>query len=203
MIICFQNVQLDAPLQQSGYCIILTELILPRNGIAKKSALKDVQLAKGKRSFRRQPFYEKALLKEKVDGLVGLKISVTRPLKYPQLQLFMRQLLAVGIESSVDLLPFTSSGLSELFNDVLDEAGEQLGDRIADEDPVFIAAGGIDLDTATLASGPVSIDLKLEKSIRFADLPPGPKARDQRKRQSELYRKGRKVGHVTLDLQLD
>ena len=83
MLLSLQTLTLDAPLNQSGECLILTELILPRNGIARKAALKDVRLIKGKRSFARAPFFEKALLKEKVDGPFGLKVSVTRPLSTP------------------------------------------------------------------------------------------------------------------------
>jgi hypothetical protein len=203
MILSLHHIQLDAPLNLSGTCIVLTELILPRNGIAKKSALKEVPLKQGKRNLQRQPFYEKAVLKEKVVGLVGLKVSITRPLKHAERTRFLRQLLAAGLESSVDLISLSNANLSELVSDVLDEAVDQWADNYTDDDPSFLASGGIDLDTEALHSGPVSIDLKLEKSLRRSQHTPGPKAREQRKAKSQQYRKGLKVGQITLDLMQD
>lgn len=201
MLLLLHKITLDAPLNSSGECLVLTELVLPRNAIRAKSALSPVSLTQGRRSFARAPFYEKALLKEKVDGRFGLKVSVTRPLKNPELNQFLRQLLATGIESSVDLISPLLIRSSPL-NDLADEAADQLADRVRDE-ASFLATGGIDLDSATLTSGQLSIPLKLTASIRRSDLPPGPKSREKRKSTAKLYSKGSTVGAVTFNLAVD
>jgi len=199
MLLQLNRIQLDSPLNQSGQCLILTELILPRNGIARKAALKDVRLTKGKASFARAPFYEKALLKEKVDGLFGLRVSVTRPLKHPALNPFLRQLLATGIESSTDLLSPLLIRYSPL-GDVLGQASEALADSIADTSPTFIATGGLDLDSETFTSGKITIPLKLTETIRSSQEVPLSQKREKRRRISKTYKKGSLLGEISLDL---
>ncbi len=198
MLLSLHSLQFELPLNQSGECLVLVELILPRNGIARKTALKELRLSKGKRSLARAPFYEKALLKEKVDGLFGIKVSATRPLKHPELNQFLRQLLATGIESSSDLLaPLLLR--SAPFDDALEEAGEQLAERIQAPSS-FIAEGGLDLDAETLTTGPLQIPLKLTETQRVSDVPPGPKSREKRKTAAKTYKKGSAVGEIVLDL---
>lgn len=210
MILSLNKVQLDTPLNQPGQCLLLAELILPRNAIARKAALKDIRLSArssgpasvAKADFARAPFYEKALLKEKVDGPFGLKLSLTRPLKRPEWHKFLRRLLATGIESSTDLL--SSFAISHsLVADVLEEAGDSLADQIADASPAFIATGGLDLDSASLTTGPVTVPLKLTEALRKSDLPPGPKSREKRKTRAKNHRKGSPVGQVQCSIDAD
>jgi hypothetical protein len=206
MLLTLQKITLNTPLNQTGECLVLTELILPRNGIATRSALKDLRVTKGKVSFARTPFYEKALLKERVDGLFGIKVSVTRPLKRPELNTFVRQLLAIGVEglgeaAALSSFPsFSSSVFRKGGRDLASAPFDSLSDRIADDSPSFIATGGLDLDSESLSAGPISIELKLEETLRLSDLPPGPKSRDKRKTAAKSYKKGIAVGTVILDL---
>jgi hypothetical protein len=190
------QVSLEAPLNQTGQCLILAELILPRKGIARKAALKDLSLSKGKRSFARAPFYETALFKEKVDGRFGIKLSVSRPLKNPELNQFLKRLLATSVESASNLIQ------PSFIKDLVDEASDQLGDRILDDES-FIACGGLELDSESLASGKITLALKLTETIRKSDLPPGPRDREKGRRQRKSYRKGSTVGEVSLDLSID
>ena len=199
MILSLQKITLDAPLNQSGECLLLTELILPRNGIARKAALKDARLVKGKASFARAPFYEAGLLKERVDGPFGLKVSVTRPLKHPELTQFLRQLLATGIEGATDLL--TSSLIrSAPLEDLLEEASDTLADRISETSATFIATGGIDLDSETLTTRKVTIPLKLIESLRSSASVPLSQKREKRKSTASLYKKGSIIGEVSFAL---
>ncbi|MGZ0708414.1 hypothetical protein ACWPKO_08755 [Coraliomargarita sp. W4R53] len=187
----------------------MTELILPRNGIARKSALTDVHLLKGKRSLARAPFYETGLLKEKVDGRVGLKVSVTRPLKRPELVQFARQLLGTSLEGLGDaaaLSAFPSLSLSAFAKggrELLSAPFEALADTIADDAADFIATGGMDFDSELLATGKVTIPLKLTKAIRHSEQPPGPKSRDKRKANTKHYNKGSQIGELSLDFYVE
>lgn len=202
MILTLHSVKLEAPLDVTGESLVLTELVLPRNAIARKAALKEIQLTRGKRSFARSPFYETGLLKEKVDGVFGVKVSVTRPMRQRAFGRFLRQLLATGVESAVDWLPgaLALPGGASILEDLADEAADAVADSLTDADPVFIAAGGIDLDSEELSAGHLSIPLKLTARIRKSTTPPGPRARDGRRRSVETYRKGQSVGEIKLNL---
>lgn len=199
MLLSLHSLQLDLPLNQSGECLVMVELILPRNGIARKTALKEIRLSKGKGSLARAPFYEKALLKEKVDGLFGIKVSVTRPLKHPELNQFLRQLVATGIESGADLLTYAFIR-HPLFADLLEAGSERLAEQIDSEAALFIAEGGLDLDAETLTAGSLEVPLKLTETQRVSDVPPGPKSRENRKMSAKTYKKGSAVGELVLDI---
>lgn len=202
MLLTLHSIQLDAPLDQSGASFILTELVLPRNAIARKAALKDIRLTRGRRSLAKAPLYEAGLLKEKVDGPFGVKVSVTRPLRHAEFSRFVRQLFAAGLESSVDLLSpalAVATG-SSILEDVADEAADQLADSITDHEAVFIAEGGLDLESESLETGRITIPLKLTESLRQSNQPPGPKSREKRRSTAKLFRKGSSVGEVRLAL---
>ena len=198
MLLTLNRVGLEAPLDDTGECLLLVELVLPRPAIARRAALKPIRLSKGRRSLRSSPFHERALLKEKVDGPFGLKVSVTRSLRHPQVARLAARLLAAGIEDLggelAKLVPFGPAG------ELIDTLGETASDRLTNEDPHFIAAGGLDLDSEGLRPGLREIPLKLTETLRGSDLPPGPRSRERRRRQSRTYRKGTAVGSVTLDL---
>lgn len=193
------SLSLDAPLDQSGQTLLLVEMILPRPAIARRSTLKPVQLNKGRRSMARAPFYESALLKEKVDGPFGLKVSVTRPLKNPELSRIVRELLALGLESATDL---AASSLFDhsLLEDILEEAGSQVADRLSDE-PLVIASGGLDLHSDTLREGLLEIPLKLTGALRSSAHVPLSDKREQRKSKAKTYPKGTAIGSVTLQVE--
>ena len=198
MLLSLHSLQLNAPLDRSGQCLVLVELILPRPAIARRAVLKTVELRQGTRSLAREPFYETALLKEKVDGRFGLKVSVTRPLQHPELQLWLRRLLASGLESIPSLAPFAA--LQAPVEDLLDTASEQLADHVLRDQP-FIATGGLDLNSARLPSGAQSLALHLTTRLRRSELPPGPQSRERRKSEATTYRKGSQVGQLVLDFE--
>ena len=200
LVLTVQQIHLDAPLDLTGSCLVLAELVLPRNSIQRKRALREVSVKNGHRSLKRAPFYQTALLKEKVDGRFGLKVSITRPLKNRALDVQVRSLLATAIESGTDLLA-SLLFKGNLLEDVVEAGGEQLADALQSEEPVFIAAGGIDLQADALRSGVLTIPLKLTKTLRISDTPPGPRAREQRKKSAKTYRKGSTVGEIQLALE--
>lgn len=197
MLLRLQNIALNAPLQQTGSVLLLAELILPRNGIARRSALKALRLTGGVRSLRRASLSEAGLLKERVDGPFGLRVAVTRPLVQPELWRFLRRLAAAGVESALELLP-TLDPLSEA---LAEEAAETLADRMRDSAPAWIAAGTIDLDSEALRSGTVTLPLKLTQSIRdHRELKPSQR-RDKRKMAGPVHRAGTKVGQIVLAIE--
>jgi hypothetical protein len=91
---------------------------------------------------------------------------------------------------------------SALLHDLADEAGDQLADRVLAAEP-FLASGGLDLDSASLTAGKISVPLKLTETIRKSDLPPGPKSREKRKTTAKFHKKGALVGEVSFDLSVD
>lgn len=194
------KISLDAPLNRSGEALALATLVLPRPSIQHKTALKPFRLQKGKISFARKSFYEKALLKEKVDGPFGLTLRMTRPVAKPELQSWLRSMVGVGMEAAGDLF---ASGLPiSALRPLLRSPFDELADQVSDDAPEFILRGGIDLDSENLNSGSLTIPLQLTEAIRQSDLPPGPKSREKRKASAKRYKKGQTIGEALLRVEV-
>ena len=200
MHLSLHSIRLDSPLQPTGRCLVLAELIVPRNGIARRSAIKELQLSEGKRSLARAPFYERALLKEKVDGAYGLRVRVTRPFKRAETAGLFRQLLATGIESGSELI-HSSLIRRSLLKDLFESGSDALVDRIEDNTAPFIAGGGIDLHSETQGPVNISIPLRLEDSIRSSAHSKFSERREKRKSGTKTYRKGSVVGELRFKLE--
>jgi hypothetical protein len=198
MLLTLKSIQLAAPVNGTGECLVLAELILPRPGIARRAVLKPVRLSKGKRSLSRAAFVDKALLKERVDGPFGLRLAVTRPLRQAELAATLRTLLASGIEDLGSELahrvPFGPAG------ELVDTFGETIADRLQDGTPDFIAEGSLDLDSESLSTHQLTVPLKLSETIRSSQhLKPSEK-REKRRSAARTYRKGSDAGEIKLDV---
>lgn len=201
MVTTLHSLALDAPLDGSGESLVLVELIVPRPAIARRATLKPVRLRQGRRSLAREPFYERVLLKERVEGPFGLKVSITRPLPRPELSRLARQLLATGVATLPDFISSTFP-LADLIEDLAEEATDPLADRLT-EDPRFLASGGRDLDSIALRNHRLTVPLRLTRSIRSSDHIPLSKKRDKRKSGTRTYRKGKTAGEVVIELMVD
>ncbi len=199
--IALSSIRLDAPLTGNGSTAVLTELIFPRPGIALRSALKTVHLRSGKRSLERAPFYESGLMKENVDGRFGLKVRLTRPQSNPERFARIRGFAALAVESAGDLLAAGSS-LSAL-RPLIRAPFDTIADEFDEQDLEFIAEGGVDLDPGKDFPVTLSLPLKLTRSVRITDLPPGPQQREKRKIRSQSYKKDSIVGEVVFALMGD
>ena len=198
--ITLRSLKLNAPLSGNGHSLLQTRLILPRPGIQTRNALKALELKRGTTSLRCAPFYEAGLLKEKVDGRFGLQVQLTRPQRNPEATRALQALLASVIDAAGDTLAaqIPLSSLRKLARAPF----EQLVDEIEDDAPEFLLEGGLDLDSESLASGTVTVPLRLIETLRHSPTAPGPKSREQRKRKTATYKKGLSLGEAVLDLQV-
>jgi hypothetical protein len=198
MLITLENIELDSPLDRSGAALVSVELVLPRPAIALRRALLEVPLRSGKRSMQRANFHEKALLKERVDGLFGLKVAITRPTPPSQFADVLRDILSTGIQNVGDILArmsFTTPPARRIAMMPTDA----VADAIQDTSPMFIADGSLDLASDSLTSGILSVPLRLNKTVRESNSPSGPRNRPTRKATAtQVFRKGTPVGTIQL-----
>ena len=198
MLLLLDKIALETPIKLTGESLVLAELVLPRNAIARRSVLKPVQLNRGKRSLARAGFVQQALLKERVEGLFGLRVAVTRPLGQRELAATLRRLLAAGIEEFGSELarrvPFGPAG------ELVDAFGEELADQITDDAPDFIAQGSVDLDSESLVPGKLAIPLSLIESIRSSAHLKLSEKRAKRQSAAKTLRKGMAVGELVVEM---
>ena len=96
----FTLVSLDFPIRhhllQSTHLLTAT-LLWPRIGVAKKSTEQEVRLKRGACEFTRQPWNERILFKESVEGTFALAISMTVSATRMHLRTFRRALAGYAL----------------------------------------------------------------------------------------------------------
>lgn len=195
-----ESLSLEPPLSQNGQCLLSTALILPRPGIQLKSNLKSVQLRRGQANYRKAPFYQAGVLKEKVEGRFGLQVRLTAPQSTPEFKAMVSQLTAMGLETVGD---FLAAGIQlSAVRQLVTSAFDQAADKVADTEDDFLLEGGLDLvlDDRTESARAVHLPLKLTRSLRINHRAPGPKTRDTLKPKTKTYKKGLTLGEAVFAL---
>ena len=198
--ITLRSIKLEAPLKSTGSVVLVPQLVLPRPSILSKSTIKTLQLRNGGRSLLRAPFYESGLFKERVGGRFGLQLRLTAPQSNPEVQQLIQSMLALGTEAVGGVLAagYPLAAVRPLIRGPFRE----LASRIDNSDLDFIAVAGVDLDSEQAMPETLRLPLKLNRTIRRTQLPPGPKQREGRKPGARTYRKDSVVGEVLLGLRV-
>ena len=195
-----KSIDLVAPLQVGGGLMILCDLILPRPSIRSRSIVKNVSVKKGKLNLTRAPFYEKGLFKEVIEGMCGVRVSITRPQKNQKLAEFARAVLATGIESAGDVL---AAGVSlSALRPLIREPFDQVAEKVEDSEESFIAMAGLDIGPEGEIPKVLEFPLKLTQSIRMASSAASRKSQKRAGAQYKTYRKGSPVGVIRLEANL-
>ena len=189
----FSAIKLVPPFDITGQVATLVTLVLPRPAIASRSAAGTYQLKKGALSLARAPLYENGLLKETVKGNFGIKVAITKPQKHPRFDALLRGLLAEGFEGLGKLL--TDGIAIKQLAPALRLPFDLQADDLGDDEPLFIASAGIDLDADALAPQLLSFDLKLTNSLR---LPTPPRHHRSPRPAYKTIRKGTIIGTLKL-----
>lgn len=197
MLLTLEKVDLPKPLNRNGKILVLAELILPRPAIALRRALVEVTLRQGKRSLAKAAFFEKALLKERVDGPFGLRVAVTEPTTPNRFGELLNDVLSTGIQNAGDIfarMAFTTPPARRIAMFPTNAVAE----AIQDTNPSYIAEGHLDLQSDSLSDGLLDIELRLTQNLREPNRISGPRARRTRRPSSTAFRKGTPAGLVQL-----
>lgn len=198
--ISLRSLSLNEPFR-TGTTTLVAELVWPRGAIRSRSGVRAVELRRGKASFSRRPYYERLLLKEKVDGRFGLTVGVTRPGNGGQVATFLAEVLGTmvsavgsGLGSSLEL-PATA------LRRVVREPFNQVADLIEDDDLALIAGGGVDLSSEEELEGRHVFPLRATRTLRdTVGSARGPRARPRKPGAVSTVRKGTVIGEAVLDL---
>ncbi len=179
---------------------IVAELIWPRPAISSRVGFQSVSLRKGKTALGRTPYYERLLLKEKVDGRFGIRVGITKPGAQFNLNPALAEILSTALSSIGGTLaaPFSSAALRPLLREPLN----QLADKIDPDEPTVVAEAGLDLHSDDDWIGEKSFVLKTNKSLKIPiDNKVGPRTKDVAKKQKfQTIRKGSVIAEVVLAL---
>ena len=122
--------------------MVQVDMIWPRTGIAKRSAMREAVFRKGVCDFTPEPWTKRVVLREEVEGRCGFAVSVTEPVSIQQLRRFLRLTAKYALKMGADFMEKAMVGYADIASSPLDALAAMVGEKDA---PKVIAQGVFDL----------------------------------------------------------
>jgi len=152
--------------------MVQVDIIWPRMGIAKKSAMRNVGFKRGVYDFTKEPWTKRVIFREDVEGHCGLAVSVTEPVSVQKIRRFLRLSAKYALKMGADFMEKAMVGYADIASAPIDALAQMTGEK---DVPETIAQGVMDIENV-------------------------PGAGEEREATIELFRPrgNRKAGSVTL-----
>ena len=123
--------------------MVQVDMIWPRSGIAKKSAMREAVFKKGVCDFTGEPWTKRVVFREEVEGRCGFAVSVTEPVSVQKLRRFLRLTAKYALKMGADFMEKAMVGYADIASSPIDALAAMVGEKDA---PEVIAQGVIDFD---------------------------------------------------------
>jgi len=123
--------------------MVQVDLIWPRTGIAKKSAMREAVFGRGACDFTKEPWTKRVVFREEVEERCGFAVSVTEPVSIQQLKRFLRLTAKYALKMGADFMEKAMVGYADIASSPLDALAAMVGEKDA---PKVIAQGVLDFD---------------------------------------------------------
>lgn len=117
------------------------ELIWPRNGIAKKSAARELVFRKGKVEFAEEPWAKRVLYREEVEDHCGIAVAITEPVSVQKIRRFLQLTAKAILKEGADVVNGMVVGYGDVAAAPIDALATMVGEKDA---PKIIAQGIVD-----------------------------------------------------------
>ena len=121
--------------------MVQVDMIWPRSGIAKKSAMREAVFKKGVCDFTDEPWTKRVVFREEVEGRCGFAVSVTEPVSVQKLRRFLRLTAKYALKMGADFMEKAMVGYADIASSPIDALAAMVGEKDA---PEVIAQGVID-----------------------------------------------------------
>ena len=123
--------------------MVQVDLIWPRLGIARKSAMREAVFNRGVCDFSGEPWTKRVIFREEVEGRCGFAVSVTEPVSVQKLRRFLRLTAKYALKMGADFMEKAMVGYADIASSPLDALAAMVGEKDA---PKVIAQGVLDFD---------------------------------------------------------
>lgn len=117
------------------------DLVWPRNGVARKSAAREMRFRKGKADFTAEPWARRIVFREEIEGHCGLAVSITEPLSVQKLRKLAKLTAKLVLKEGADLVAAAMAGYGDIAAAPIDALATIVGES---EAPKSIAQGVVD-----------------------------------------------------------
>ena len=123
--------------------MVQVDMIWPRAGIAKKSAMREAVFKKGVCDFAGEPWTKRVVFREEIEGRCGFAVSVTEPVSVQKLRRFLRLTAKYALKMGADFMEKAMVGYADIASSPIEALAAMVGEKDA---PEVIAQGVLDVD---------------------------------------------------------
>lgn len=136
------------------------DLIWPRAGIAKKSSAREFAFSRGKADFTGEPWANRVIFREEVDGHTAFAVSVTEPVTVQKVRQFLRLAAKYALKQGADFIESAMLGYGDLASAPADALAAMVGEKNA---PKPIAQGVVDVAELPAEGESMMVDVPLRR----------------------------------------
>jgi len=142
--------------------LVSVDLIWPRTGVAKKSAARQVTLARGEAECGGEPWAKRILFREEIEGHCGIAVSVTEPLSVQKVRKYLKLVAKAALKEGADLAAGACAGYGEIASAPVDALAAMVGSSDAPKD---MAQGLVDFEALPGPGESVLVAVPLERPL--------------------------------------
>ena len=121
--------------------MVQVDLVWPRTGIARKSAMREVVFKRGVCDFAGEPWAKRIVFREEIETHCGFAVSVTEPVSVQQIRRFLRLTAKYALKMGADFMEKAMVGYADIASAPIDALAAMVGEKDA---PKVIAQGVVD-----------------------------------------------------------
>ena len=123
--------------------MVQVDMVWPRTGVARKSAMREAEFRKGVCDFTAEPWTKRAVFREDVEGRCGFAVSVTEPVSVQKVRRFLRLTAKYALKMGADFMEKAMVGYADIASSPIDALAAMVGEKDA---PKIVAQGVLDFD---------------------------------------------------------
>ena len=138
------------------------ELIWPRNGIARKSASRQMTFTRGKIDFTDEPWAKRVLFREEIEDHCGIAVSVSEPVTLQKFRKFAKLTAKAIIKEGADIIQSALVSHGDIAAAPIDALAAVVGEN---EGPKPIAQGVVDFNDLPDAGEERTVSVPLQRPL--------------------------------------
>ncbi len=142
--------------------MVQVDLIWPRTGIARKSAMREAVFRKGVCDFTSEEWAKRVVFREEVEDHCGIAVSVTEPVSVQLVRRFLRLSAKYALKMGADFMEKAMVGYADVASAPIDALAAMVGEK---DVPKVIAQGIVDFEDIPEAGGEVVVKVPMKRPL--------------------------------------
>ncbi len=142
--------------------MVQVDLVWPRTGVARKSAMREAVFRKGVCDFTFELWTKRAVFREEVEGHCGIAVSVTEPVSVQMVRRFVRLSAKYALKMGADFMEKAMVGYADVASAPIDALAAMVGEK---DVPKVIAQGIVDFDELPDAGKEVVVKVPMTRPL--------------------------------------